>query len=75
MKKPSVTVIVATCLWSMSVAAVLCAAVFMAIGPLEEDHSMLEKSCAIALPLTILPWVFAYAVTRVLYGIQSLMES
>ena len=69
-------VMISTGLWVLSTCAVVAAVAYLFLCnlsgmPTAED---LSRAHLYALAIGFLPWIFAYAGTRVLYGIETFME-
>lgn len=71
-----VIVWVSTGLWAISTCCVLSAIGFVIACTIQDrlDGDHLANVRLAALAIGFLPWVFAYAGTRVLYGIETILE-
>lgn len=75
MRRRNTVIVLAIGLWSMSALCVVAAAVIagtaVLVGETELDFA---RARVIALALGFLPWIFTFCVTRVLYGVETLLE-
>ena len=64
-----------TIVWSMATACTVTAFVLVTYIAFTADSLLqVEKGRLLALLIGLVPWLFAYAATRVMYGIETLME-